>query len=118
MTTMRHDGYIATIEPDEDAGFFHGEVVNTRDVLTFQGRTLDELRTAFAETVADYVEWCKERGKEPHRRAFEEEARRQCLAINTAARDPKSDEAAVMRELEHDFFDDDLEAPYPPPLRK
>jgi predicted HicB family RNase H-like nuclease len=67
MTTMRHDGYIATIELDEDAGFFHGEVVNTRDVLTFQGRTLDELRTAFAETVADYVEWCKERGKEPER---------------------------------------------------
>jgi predicted HicB family RNase H-like nuclease len=67
MTTMRHDGYIATIELDEDAGFFHGEVVNTRDVLTFQGRTLDELRTAFAETVADYIEWCKERGKEPER---------------------------------------------------
>ena len=67
MTTMRHDSYIATIELDEDAGFFHGEVVNTRDVLTFQGRTFDELRTAFAETVADYIEWCKERGKEPER---------------------------------------------------
>ena len=34
------------------------------------------------------------------RRAFEQEARRQCLEINAAARDPNSDEAAVMRELE------------------
>lgn len=67
MTTMTHDGYLATIELDEDAGLFHGEVINTRDVLTFQGRTLDELKAAFADTVADYIEWCRERGKEPER---------------------------------------------------
>jgi hypothetical protein len=34
------------------------------------------------------------------RRAFEAEARRQCLEANAAAQDPSSDEAAVMRELE------------------
>jgi predicted HicB family RNase H-like nuclease len=67
MTTLTHDGYVATIELDEEAGLFHGEVVNTRDVLTFQGRTLDELRVAFADTIADYIEWCRERGKEPER---------------------------------------------------
>lgn len=67
MTTMHHEGYIATIDLDENAGLFHGEVVNTRDVLTFQGRTLDELRAAFADTIADYVDWCRERGKEPER---------------------------------------------------
>lgn len=67
MTTMTHDGYVATIELDESAGLFHGEVVNTRDVLIFQGRTFDELRTAFADTIADYIEWCRERGKEPER---------------------------------------------------
>jgi predicted HicB family RNase H-like nuclease len=42
MTTMTHDGYVALIELDEEAGLFHGEVIDTRDVLTFQGRTLDE----------------------------------------------------------------------------
>jgi predicted HicB family RNase H-like nuclease len=67
MAAMTHDGYVATIELDEEAGLFHGEVVNTRDVLTFQGRTLDELRVAFADTIADYIEWCQERGKEPER---------------------------------------------------
>ena len=67
MTTMHHDGYVATIELDEDAGLFHGEVINTRDVLTFQGRTLKELRKAFADTIADYVAWCRERGKEPEK---------------------------------------------------
>jgi predicted HicB family RNase H-like nuclease len=67
MTTMTHNGYVASIELDEDAGLFHGEVINTRDVLTFQGRTLEELRTAFADTIADYIDWCHERGKEPER---------------------------------------------------
>lgn len=67
MTTMSHDGYLATVELDEDAGVFHGEVINTRDVLTFQGRTLDELKTAFADTIADYVDWCHERGKTPEK---------------------------------------------------
>ena len=67
MTTMTHDGYVATIELDEEAGLFHGEVINTRDVLTFQGRTLDELTVAFADTIPDYIDWCRERGKEPQR---------------------------------------------------
>ena len=67
MTTMTHDGYMATIELDEEAGLFHGEVINTRDVLTFQGGTLDELKVAFANTIADYIDWCRERGKEPER---------------------------------------------------
>jgi predicted HicB family RNase H-like nuclease len=67
MTTMTHDGYLASVELDEAAGLFHGEVINTRDVLTFRGRTLDELKAAFADTIADYVEWCRERGKEPER---------------------------------------------------
>lgn len=67
MTTMHHDGYVAMVELDEEAGLFHGEVINTRDVLTFQGRALPELRKAFRETIEDYVAWCRERGKEPEK---------------------------------------------------
>ncbi len=67
MTIMHHEGYIASIELGEDAGLFHGEVINTRDVLTFQGRAFAELQSAFADTIADYRDWCQERGKEPER---------------------------------------------------
>ena len=58
---MTHDGYITNIERDEEAGLFHGEVVNTRDALTFQGRTLEEPKAAFAEILSDYREWCQAR---------------------------------------------------------
>jgi predicted HicB family RNase H-like nuclease len=67
MTTMMHDGYLATLEIDEEAAIIHGRVINTRAILTFEGETLAELKDAFAETVADYRDWCKERGVEPEK---------------------------------------------------
>lgn len=67
MGTMTRDGYVAVVSLDEEAGLFHGEIVNTRDVLTFQGRSLDELREAFNDTLDDYAAWCAERGRTPER---------------------------------------------------
>jgi predicted HicB family RNase H-like nuclease len=34
-------------------------------VITFQGRTVDELKGAFRESVDDYLEFCASRGEEP-----------------------------------------------------
>ncbi|WP_395826112.1 type II toxin-antitoxin system HicB family antitoxin [Elstera sp.] len=67
MSTLEHKGYIGLIELDAEAGLFHGEVINTRDVLTFQGRTVEELKTAFSDTVEDYEDWCRARGKTPEK---------------------------------------------------
>ena len=62
---MKYKGYIGIVEFDDEAEIFHGEVANLRDVITFQGRSVDELRRAFEESVDDYLAWCAERGKEP-----------------------------------------------------
>jgi predicted HicB family RNase H-like nuclease len=67
MTTLTHDGYLAELEIDEGAGVIHGRVINARAVLTFEGETLAELKGAFADTIAGYREWCKERGAEPEK---------------------------------------------------
>jgi hypothetical protein len=45
-------------------------------------------------------ELVSERAERDRRRAFEAEARRQSLELAAAARDPNSDEAAVLRELD------------------
>lgn len=63
---MEYKGYIAHIEFDDEANLFHGEVVNIRDVITFQGESVSELRKAFEDSVEDYLEFCKERGEEPN----------------------------------------------------
>ena len=62
---MEYKGYTGIVEYDDEAEIFHGEVANLRDVITFQGRSVDELRRAFEESVDDYLAWCAERGKEP-----------------------------------------------------
>ena len=58
---MEYKGYIGNVEFDDDASIFHGEVINLRDVVTFQGSTVTELRKAFRDSVDDYLEFCAER---------------------------------------------------------
>ncbi|MGB5597010.1 MAG: type II toxin-antitoxin system HicB family antitoxin [Crocosphaera sp.] len=62
---MKYKGYEAVVSLDDELGIFHGEVINIRDVITFQGQSVEELRKAFIESVEDYLEFCSERGEEP-----------------------------------------------------
>ncbi len=64
---MEYKGYVGQVEFDDHANIFHGEVINLRDVVTFQGATVEELRAAFRESVEDYLEFCAERGESPDR---------------------------------------------------
>ena len=64
-TLMEYKGYSAKVEFDEGANSFHGEVINLRDVVTFEGETVDQLRQAFQESIDDYLEFCGERGEDP-----------------------------------------------------
>lgn len=62
---MEYKGYIGKVEFDDEAGIFHGEVINTRDVITFQGTSVAEIKQAFQESVEDYLAFCKQLGQEP-----------------------------------------------------
>jgi predicted HicB family RNase H-like nuclease len=64
---MEYKGYAGKVEFDDVAGIFHGEVINTRDVITFQGTTVDEIRGAFQESVEDYLDFCKQLGQAPEK---------------------------------------------------
>ncbi len=64
---MDYKGYVANVEFDDEANIFHGEIINLRDVVTFQGQTVDELRQAFQDSVEDYLAFCAERGEFPEK---------------------------------------------------
>ena len=64
---IEYKGYLGRVEYDDEAGVFHGEVINLRDAVTFQGETVQELRRAFQESVDDYLAFCIERNEEPER---------------------------------------------------
>ncbi len=69
MNALRYKNYIGFVEFDADAEIFHGEVINTKDVITFQGTTVAEIKKEFVASVDDYLEFCASR-KEPPERPF------------------------------------------------
>ncbi len=64
---MEYKGYIGHVEFDDEAEIFHGEVINTRDVITFQGKTVNEIKEAFRDSVEDYLAYCAKLGQEPEK---------------------------------------------------
>jgi predicted HicB family RNase H-like nuclease len=62
-----YKGYIGKVHYDDEAGTFHGEVINTRDVITFQGKSVNELKRALKDSVEDYLQFCREQQETPDR---------------------------------------------------
>lgn len=62
---MTYKTYTGTVSYDDEAALFHGEVLGLRDVVTFQGTSVEELKQAFEDSIDDYLEFCEERGEEP-----------------------------------------------------
>ena len=55
---LTYKGYRGHFELDTETGLFHGEVVDTRDVITFQGTSIEELTQAFHDSIDEYLEFC------------------------------------------------------------
>ena len=62
---MEYLGYRAVVEFDEEDNIFHGNVTNARGVITFQGKSVDELHVALKDSVDEYLKFCTERGLDP-----------------------------------------------------
>ena len=64
---LNYKGYFGYLTYDDEAKIFHGEVINTRTVITFQGESVKEIEKAFHDSIDDYLDWCKERKKDPEK---------------------------------------------------
>ncbi|HEY0025443.1 MAG TPA: type II toxin-antitoxin system HicB family antitoxin [Longimicrobium sp.] len=64
---MKYKGYTAKVEYDAEAGLLHGELEDISDVVTFQADSVAELEAEFHAAVDDYLDFCKEEGREPNR---------------------------------------------------
>ena len=62
---IEYKGYRAVITFDYDDRVFHGEVVDTRDVIFFEGTSVAQLEDEFRFSIDDYLAVCAERGREP-----------------------------------------------------
>jgi predicted HicB family RNase H-like nuclease len=59
---LTYKNYTGIVEYDEHGKIFTGEVVGLRDVITFQGRTPQELEKSFRESIDFYLEMCARDG--------------------------------------------------------
>lgn len=59
--------YEARLEYDPDDDSFFGIVTNIPDTIHFQGRSIDELREEFKNSVDVYLKHCEKIGKTPNK---------------------------------------------------
>lgn len=64
---MKYKGYQGHVNYDDEAKIFHGEVIGLRDVITFQGTSVEELEQALKDSVDEYLDFCKELGRAPEK---------------------------------------------------
>ena len=57
---MTYKEYIAQIVYSEEDECFVGDLVGIRDIVSFHGDSLEEIRTTFEESVDDYLFTCQE----------------------------------------------------------
>ena len=59
-----YKGFITIITFSEEDDCFYGKIENITDLVLFDGSTVEEAFHYFVESVEDYIEFCKEIGKE------------------------------------------------------
>ena len=62
-----YKGYVGTVEVDFENRVLYGKVIGTRDVITYEGETTEDLQKAFKDSLNDYLEFCKEQGDSPEK---------------------------------------------------
>jgi len=64
---IEYKGYVGVVEYDADLDSFHGTVVNTQDVITFYGSSVEELHVEMKQSVETYLGFCEEQGRPPEK---------------------------------------------------
>ncbi len=82
---LMYKGYRAKVEFDYEGQVLHGEVINTRDVIFFEGTSVEELNEEFRFSIDDYLAMCAERGEEPDKPFSGKVALRMSPEIHRAA---------------------------------
>jgi len=62
---LQYKDYYASIHFSSEDEVFYGKIIGINDLVSFEGTTVKELKTAFEEAVEDYLDTCQELKKQP-----------------------------------------------------
>ena len=66
MGTLKYKGYSGTLEYSEEDNCLFGKVIGmNKNIISYEGKTEEELKNDFEAGVDLYLESCKERGINP-----------------------------------------------------
>ncbi|MEA3352212.1 MAG: type II toxin-antitoxin system HicB family antitoxin [Campylobacterota bacterium] len=65
--TMEYKDYIAKIEYSNEDKCFFGKLEMIDDLVTFEATNVEELELNFQNCVDEYIQTCKELGREPQK---------------------------------------------------
>ena len=63
MSNLTYKGYTGTIEASIEDGCLHGQILFITDIITYEGNTVDDIKTSFEEAVDHYLAYCHDTGK-------------------------------------------------------
>jgi predicted HicB family RNase H-like nuclease len=64
---LKYKEYAGMVEYDDEGKIFTGEVLGIRAVITFEGRTPEELEQSFKESIDIYLTMCEQDGISPEK---------------------------------------------------
>lgn len=67
MNLLKHKGYIGDVQASVEDDVLYGKLQFISALVNYEGKTVDELNTAFKEAVEDYLQTCKDKGYEPEK---------------------------------------------------
>lgn len=68
MGYLSYEGYMGSVEFNENDGCLHGQVQGMRDeLLNYKGKSVAELEKKFKNAVDKYLGRCQKEGKKPKR---------------------------------------------------
>lgn len=64
---MEYKGYRGSVEYSADDNCLFGKVLGIRSLILYEGNSVAELRADFEDAIEDYLEYCRDVGKEPEK---------------------------------------------------
>ncbi|HOO73232.1 MAG TPA: type II toxin-antitoxin system HicB family antitoxin [Spirochaetota bacterium] len=62
---LQYKEFFGSVHFNPEDSVFFGKIEGINDIVTFEGKTVDEIKKSFKEAIDDYLEICKQTGKEP-----------------------------------------------------
>ncbi len=64
---LEYKGYTGTVEFSAEDNCLFGKIIGINDLINFESQDVLGLKKSFEESVDDYLETCKELGKQPNK---------------------------------------------------